>query len=143
MERTAYTILLAFALCHLTACNLPRMEYDESGGHRGQVVDGITGRGLTGAKVFGGEPTFQTRKIKAKADGEFYFHFREMPQTMKIEYRGYKTIHVSTRDFMNTEVFRMYKDESSKSPIWKDGKDDPFSAFERDLIRQRGGGLKK
>ncbi|MDA0839399.1 MAG: hypothetical protein O3B01_04540 [Planctomycetota bacterium] len=140
MKRIDFTLLLVLALCHLTSCNLPKMEYDESGGHRAQVVDGITGRGLAGAKIFGGEPTFQTRKIKAKADGVFYFHFREMPRTMKIEFKGYKTIHVSTMDFTKTEVFRMYKDDSPKSPIWNDGKDDPLTPFERALIRQRGGG---
>ncbi|MDP6112002.1 MAG: hypothetical protein QGF00_02960 [Planctomycetota bacterium] len=143
MERTACSLLIALALSLLTSCKLPKVEYDESGGHRARVVEAITGRGLKGAKIFGGEPSFQTRKIKAKADGEFYFHFRVVPQTMKIEYRGYKTIHISTRDFLNTEVFRMYRDDSPKSPIWKDGKDDPLTPFERELIRQRSGVPKK
>jgi hypothetical protein len=129
----------ALVLALLPGCVGSRAHVKEDDGHKGIVVDAVTGKPLGKARLFGSDPTFRSRVIKARADGTFCFHFKEgVPSSITITSPGYEPLIVPTNRFVRTSRFELKIDTRPRSKIWRGEKEDILTPFERDIMRSRG-----
>jgi len=113
--------------------------HEDCDGHKGVVVDAATGLPLVGAEIFGSQPSFKGRVIKAREDGTFCFHFKDgTPSSMTIRCPGYEPLIIRTSQFLQADRFGLKIDTRPKSKLWKGDKEDFLSPFERGLFRRRG-----
>ncbi|MBI2193432.1 MAG: hypothetical protein HYU36_15765 [Planctomycetes bacterium] len=106
--RTAGRVAIpALLLSTLAGCTIPGL-YDSShendGGHKGQVVDGITGKGLTGAWLTGALPTYRDRIIKTRGEGLFCYHNQGNPGGVTFHCKGYISRTVSMDLFYRATI---------------------------------------
>jgi len=113
--------------------------HEDCDGHKGIVVDAATRQPLVGAELFGTQPTFKSRVVKARKDGTFCFHFRDgKPSSMTIRCPGYKPLIIRTSEFLLNARFGLKIDTRPKSRLWGGEKEDILTPFERELLRKRG-----
>ena len=133
-------LLPALACAVLPGCTTLGISHENDGGHKGRVVDAVTGEGLPGAKLAGALPTYRAREIRVRSDGSFCFHFTEgNPGGITFSCRGYEQLQVPVSRFLRTTVFELRPDTRPKSKHWDGEKEDILTPFERDLLRKRGG----
>jgi len=138
-RRLVSGVSAAFVLALLPACVWTKAHLKEDDGHKGIVVDEVTGEPLGKARLFGSDPTFKSRVIKARPDGTFCFHFKDgVPSSMTLTAPGYEPLVVPTNRFVRTSRFGLKLDTRPRSKLWRGEKEDVLTPFERDLMRSRG-----
>lgn len=130
-------VLLAASLSGCALLGRGGSAHEDDGGHKGQVVDAITGKGLRGAWLTGALPTFRDRVVKTRGDGYFCYHFHGDPGGITFHCKGYEPMTVPIPRFLQASLFELKPDRRLKSRIWENEKEDILTPFERSIL---GGG---